>query len=49
MKTLIIPFIALLTLITSAFAQTDTVQTNLLKDIPTWMAEYHVPCVGVGV
>jgi len=42
-------FITLITLISSAFAQTDTVQANLLKDIPAWMAEYHVPCVGVGL
>lgn len=49
MKTLITSLLALLTLISPAFAQTDTVQTNLLKDIPNWMAEYHVPCVGVGV
>lgn len=49
MKTLITFFIALLTLTSSAFAQTDTVKANLLKDIPAWMAEYHVPCVGVGV
>ena len=49
MKTLILPFIALFILTSSAFAQTDTVQANLLKDIPAWMAEYHVPCVGVGI
>ncbi|MFC0515148.1 serine hydrolase domain-containing protein [Mucilaginibacter angelicae] len=49
MKTLIISFSALFILISSAFAQTDTVQANLLKDIPAWMAEYQVPCVGVGV
>jgi len=49
MKTLITSFIALLLFIHTAFAQTDTIQANLLKDIPAWMAEYHVPCVGVGV
>jgi len=32
-----------------AFAQKDTIKTDLLKDIPIWMAEYHVPCVGVGL
>jgi len=49
MKTIITSFIALLLLTGPAFAQTDTVKTNLFKDIPVWMAEYHVPCVGVGV
>lgn len=49
MKTIITTFIALFMLTGSAFAQTDTVHTNLLKDIPAWMAEYHVPCVGVGI
>ncbi len=41
--------IALLGLMNGAFAQTDTLKANLLKDIPVWMAEYHVPCVGVGI
>lgn len=49
MKTFITSLIALFLLTGSAFAQTDTVQTNLLKDIPAWMAEYNVPCVGIGV
>jgi CubicO group peptidase (beta-lactamase class C family) len=43
---LIIGFIGF---INTAFAQKDTVQTSLLRDIPAWMAEYHVPCVGVGL
>ncbi|MES2110195.1 MAG: serine hydrolase domain-containing protein [Bacteroidota bacterium] len=41
--------IALLGFMTTAFAQNDTLKTNLFKDIPAWMAEYHVPCVGVGI
>jgi len=41
--------IALLGFMGTAFAQNDTLKTNLLKDIPAWMAEYHVPCVGVGI
>jgi len=49
MKTFIASFIALFLLTGSAFAQTDITQANLIKDIPAWMAEYHVPCVGVGV
>jgi CubicO group peptidase (beta-lactamase class C family) len=48
MKTRIASFIALFLLTGSVFAQTDTLQANLLKDIPAWMAEYHVPCAGVG-
>ncbi|WP_419702015.1 serine hydrolase domain-containing protein [Mucilaginibacter sp. NFX135] len=49
MKTFLTSFISLFMLMGLAFAQTDTVQSNLLKDIPVWMTEYHVPCVGVGV
>ncbi|PUZ28646.1 hypothetical protein DCC81_03950 [Chitinophaga parva] len=49
MNTTIASFIALSLFIHSAFAQTDTVQANLIKDIPAWMAEYHVPCAGVGI
>src|SRR5579859_3327152 len=41
--------IVLLGFMNIAFSQTDTLETNLLKDIPVWMAEYHVPCVGVGI
>jgi CubicO group peptidase (beta-lactamase class C family) len=49
MKTLIISIAALLTLIHRGFSQADTSQANLLRDVPVWMAEYHVPCVGVGI
>ena len=41
--------IVLLVLLNAAFAQTDSLKADLLKDIPAWMAEYHVPCVGVGI
>lgn len=27
----------------------DTLENSLLRDIPAWMAENHVPCVGVGL
>ena len=27
----------------------DTLESSLLRDIPTWLAEYHVPCAGVGL
>jgi len=30
-------------------AQNDTLQNSLLRDVPKWMAQYHVPCVGVGL
>lgn len=49
MKAFITSFIALLILTGSVFGQTDTIQANLFQNIPAWMAEYNVPCVGVGV
>jgi CubicO group peptidase (beta-lactamase class C family) len=27
----------------------DTLEKALLRDIPVWLAEYHVPCAGVGL
>src|SRR5579872_6571715 len=27
----------------------DTLEASLLQKIPAWMAEYRVPCVGVGL
>ncbi|HTI89588.1 MAG TPA: serine hydrolase domain-containing protein [Puia sp.] len=27
----------------------DTLKKSLFRQIPVWMAEYHVPCVGVGL
>ncbi|SFD07656.1 CubicO group peptidase, beta-lactamase class C family [Chitinophaga sp. CF118] len=30
-------------------SQADTIQTSLLHTVPEWMAEYHVPCVGIGL
>ena len=46
--------IVLLILTNLALAQTntlrtDTLQTALQKEIPVWMSEYHIPCVGVGI
>lgn len=50
MKTKLTFFIiALVGFMNIAIAQNDTIKTSLLRDVPTWMAEYHVPCVGVGV
>ncbi|QEC79828.1 serine hydrolase domain-containing protein [Mucilaginibacter ginsenosidivorax] len=49
MKTFVTSLVALFLMIVSTFAQTDTVHTNLFKDIPAWMTEYRVPCVGVGI
>ncbi len=47
--TLILISIFLLSLTGRASAQTDTIVSALIRDIPTWMAENHVPCVGVGL
>ncbi|MBE9463952.1 serine hydrolase domain-containing protein [Dyadobacter subterraneus] len=50
MKTKLIIFLAaLFGLITIAKAQPDTLSQGLIADIPKWMAEYHIPCVGVGL
>jgi CubicO group peptidase (beta-lactamase class C family) len=32
-----------------AQANTDALKASLLRDVPVLMAEYHVPCVGVGL
>lgn len=31
------------------FAQQDTAIPSLIRDIPVWMAQNHVPCAGVGL
>ena len=41
--------LTLLLLATGAFAQGDTVENALLRDVPVWMAQNHVPCAGVGI
>jgi len=33
----------------STAAVSDTVKKSLLQKVPEWMAEYNVPCVGVGL
>ncbi|HVV53777.1 MAG TPA: serine hydrolase domain-containing protein [Mucilaginibacter sp.] len=33
----------------SVFAQQDTIIKSLLRDVPVWMAQNHVPCTGVGL
>jgi CubicO group peptidase (beta-lactamase class C family) len=40
-----------LTLFTTrpSLAQYDSLEASLLKDVPAWMAENHVPCVGIGL
>jgi CubicO group peptidase (beta-lactamase class C family) len=40
---------ALLHNIALAANKRDTLENSLLRDIPAWMTEYHVPCVGVGL
>lgn len=30
------------------FGQQDSVVTSLLRDVPVWMAQNHVPCTGIG-
>jgi CubicO group peptidase (beta-lactamase class C family) len=39
----------LLALVKIVSAQHDTTEGSLLRDVPGWMAENHVPCVGVGL
>lgn len=39
----------LLALAGTVVAQTDTIDSSLLRNVPVWMAENHVPCAGVGV
>jgi CubicO group peptidase (beta-lactamase class C family) len=41
--------IALFAFIQTGFAQEDTLEASLLREVPEWMAAYHVPCVGVGL
>jgi|GEM_PF-319990 len=41
--------LVLILLFHPAFTQSDEIQTSLTRDLPVWMAEYHVPCVGVGL
>ena len=45
----ILIIIALTTLIVKKSPGADTLENSLLRDIPTWLAEYHVPCAGVGL
>ncbi len=33
----------------AAVAQRDTIVESLLRDVPGWMAENHVPCTGIGL
>ncbi|MBC9915628.1 serine hydrolase domain-containing protein [Chitinophaga varians] len=42
-------FLITLVLSSPASAQQDTVITSLVRDIPIWMAQNHVPCTGVGI
>jgi len=35
--------------VSPAQGKDDTLRESLLRDVPTWMAEYKVPCVGIGL
>jgi CubicO group peptidase (beta-lactamase class C family) len=41
--------LALLSLSYSNPPANDPLEDSLIRQIPAWMAEYHVPCVGVGL
>lgn len=49
MKTKLTFIILFLAISNAVFAQQDTVIQSLLRDIPVWMAQNHVPCTGVGL
>jgi CubicO group peptidase (beta-lactamase class C family) len=34
---------------TIVYAQTDTIESSLIRNVPVWMAQNHVPCAGVGL
>jgi CubicO group peptidase (beta-lactamase class C family) len=47
--TLLVVLISIVSKTGLAAGPDDTLRMSLLRDIPVWMAEYHVPCVGVGI
>jgi len=49
MKTKVNLIIIFLIISNAVFAQKDTVIQSLVRDIPAWMAQNHVPCAGVGL
>jgi len=49
MKTKLILIIILLVICNAVYAQRDTEIKSLVRDIPVWMAQNHVPCTGVGL
>lgn len=49
MKTKLTFITILLVICNAVHAQQDTIIKSLVRDVPAWMAEYHVPCVGVGI
>jgi CubicO group peptidase (beta-lactamase class C family) len=49
MKTKLNLIILFLAISNAVFAQHDTLIKSLLRDIPVWMAQNHVPCTGVGL
>lgn len=49
MKTKLTLIIILLVICNAVYAQRDTEIKSLVRDIPVWMAQNHVPCTGVGL
>src|ERR1700744_6160782 len=48
-KIFVLAILFLFVLVHMAAAQSDSIESSLLRDVPVWMAENHVPCAGVGL
>ena len=49
MTCMIVAFVSIFVTHCLGAAQEDTLEQSLLQNVPAWMAENHVPCVGVGL
>jgi len=49
MKAQLISLFLFLAVVNTGDAQPDTTIASLIRDVPVWMAENHVPCAGVGL
>jgi len=49
MTYMIVALVSMITTHCLGAAQEGTLEQSLLKNVPAWMAENHVPCVGVGL
>src|SRR5580698_3024548 len=47
MTCMMIAFVSMMA--TQCLGQEDTLEQSLMQNVPAWMAENHVPCVGVGL